>query len=196
MNKLLIATSNHGKIEEYKRLLADSGLQLVTPKELGITEIPQETGKDFEENAIIKAKFYAKKSGLPALADDGGLVIDALVGQESLHTPGNATDEQILQMVVDRMAGIPPEKRQCTLGVAIALSTPFGIMTSFSDVPGIVADKPSKNRTPGLPYRSIVFLPNYGKYYCDLSDSEREILNHRKHALNKIKDMIVEISKE
>jgi XTP/dITP diphosphohydrolase len=193
MNKLLIASSNPAKIKEYKRLLADSGLELVTPTDVGITETPKETGKDFEENAIIKAKFYAQKSGLPALADDGGLEVEALQGDPGLHT-SHMTDEQLINDVITRMQDVPDDKRKCKLSVAIALSTPIGIMTSYSDVEGVVPKKASEKRMVGYPYRSVLYLPNYDKYHIDLTDEEEDILNHRKHALWKIKDMVKELT--
>jgi len=73
MKKLLIATTNNGKLQEITSILADLPLKLVSLKELNLKEKPEETGKTFEENAIIKAKFYAGKSGLPTIADDGFL---------------------------------------------------------------------------------------------------------------------------
>lgn len=195
MNKLLIASSNPAKIAEYKQLLADSKLELVTPKDLNITATPNETGKTFEENAIIKAKFYAQKSKLPAIADDGGLEIEALGGEPGLHAADKPDDEMIAD-ILKRMTGIPDDQRKCRLSVAIALSTPFGIMTSYSDVEGVIGQKASDVRTKGLPYRSLIYLPNYEKYYSELPETERAILDHRKHALDKIKDMIVELSNE
>ena len=75
--KLLIATTNQGKIQEYKHLLQDVPFELLTLKDLNILEEPEETGSTFKENAILKAKFYFQKSGIVTLADDAGLEIDA-----------------------------------------------------------------------------------------------------------------------
>ena len=192
MNKLLIATTNPAKFAEYRKLLANSGMELVSLTDVGFSEIPQETGKTFEENAIIKAKFYSQKCGLPALADDGGLEIEA-IGQSGIHTP-NLPDEEIINDIINRMKNVPEDQRKCKLSVAIALSTPYGIMTSFSDVVGTIPLKPSEKRLAGYPFRSLIFLPSYNKYYIDITDEEDEVLNHRRHALEKIQDMVQELS--
>ena len=73
MNKLLIATTNPGKFSEIKRFLSDLPLTLVGLTDVGITEFPEEKGITFKENAVLKAKYYAKLSGLPVIADDGGI---------------------------------------------------------------------------------------------------------------------------
>jgi XTP/dITP diphosphohydrolase len=192
--KLLIGTTNPAKLEEYKRLLADAGLDLVGVNDVNITEMPQEDGKSFEDNAVIKARFYADRSGLPALADDGGLEIEALNGEPGLHTP-NLSDEDIIKNILDRMKDVPAEKRNCKLSVAIALSTPFGIMTSFSSMNGIIAETPSEKIIKGYPFRSIMYLPEYKKYHVDLTPAEEDASNHRRAALDSIKDMVTELSK-
>lgn len=194
MNKLLIGTTNPAKLAEYKKLLAGSGLELVGLSDVGITALPSEQGKTFEENAIIKAKFYSKESGIPALADDGGLEIDALDGFPGLHTT-NFSDEEIIMDILNKMKNVPAEKRSCKLSVAIALSTPFGIMTSFSSIDGVVAETPAEKIIKGYPFRSITYLPQFRKYHVDLSSQEENRFNHRLTALDKIKDMVNELSK-
>ena len=92
------------------------------------------------------------------------------------------------------MKNVLEDQRKCKLSVAIALSTPYGIMTSFSDVVGTIPLKPSEKRLAGYPFRSLIFLPSYNKYYIDITDEEDEVLNHRRHALEKIQDMVQELS--
>ena len=84
--KLLIATTNPGKLAEIKRFLFDVPVELVSLNDVGITDHVEETGATFEENAVLKAKFYAEKSGLPTLADDGGFEIDALHGEPGVKS--------------------------------------------------------------------------------------------------------------
>jgi len=193
MNKLLIATTNPAKLAEYQHMLADSGLELVGLNDVGVTEVAQETGKTFEENAILKARFYALKTGLPALADDGGLEITALGGEPGLHTK-NLSDEEIVKDIIERMKDVPDGKRDCKLTVALALSTPFGIMTSFSSINGVVPPKAADKIIPGYPFRSLMYLPNYNKYHVDLTPQEDELTNHRLAALDKIKDIVHDLS--
>lgn len=194
MDKLLIGTTNPAKLAEYKKLLADSGLQLLGLKDLGITDYPKEDKSSFEENAIAKAKFYSQKSGLPSLADDGGLEIQAL-GEIGLHAPNNLNDEEIINHVINRMQSIPQGKRDCRLTVSIALATPFGIFTSNSWMDGEVGYKSSDTRINGYPFRSVMYLPHYQKYHADLTPEEDGIANHRAAALEKIKDMVKEVAK-
>jgi XTP/dITP diphosphohydrolase len=169
---------------------------VVSARDLGIIE-PEEVGKTFEETAIDKAKYYYGKSGLPTLVDDGGFEIEALGGEPGVHSKRwigrEMTDEEIINEVMKRMQGIPPAQRQSRHTIAMALATPFGIFTSHGQVDGIVADQPHKKRTAGFPYRSLLYLPPYNKYWIELSAKEEEILNHRKAALEKIKDIFKEL---
>lgn len=198
MKKLLIGTTNPGKIEEYRKILTDLGLrfEFVSPKDLNIEE-PEETGKNFEENALLKAKYYYEKSGIPTLAEDGGFEIDALNGEPGVKSHRwlgrKATDEELINEVYKRIEGQADKK--CRLNLFLALATPFGIMTSHAAAEGVIADKPADKRIPGYPFRSLLYFPNYGKYYCDLNDEEHEILNHRKHAVEKIHDIFNELEK-
>jgi XTP/dITP diphosphohydrolase len=199
MKKLLIGTTNSAKLDTYKRLLKDFSLELVSPKDLNIIDEAEETGKNFEETAIEKAKFYYEKSGIPTLVDDGGLEIDALNGEPGVKSHrwlgSRSTDENLIAEVMRRMQNVPDDKRQCKLAVVVALASPFGIITSHADVAGVVAERPAKDIQSGFPYRSIMKIPNYGKYYCELSNEELEILDHRSVAIEKIKDILKEISK-
>ncbi|MBI3952536.1 MAG: non-canonical purine NTP pyrophosphatase [Candidatus Doudnabacteria bacterium] len=196
MRKLLIGTTNPGKFEEYKKLLTDFGFkfEFVSPKDLNIEE-PEETGKTFEENALLKAKYYYEQSKIPTLVDDGGFEIDALNGEPGIKSRRwlgrDASDEELIDEVYKRMES--QENKKCRLNVFLALATPFGVMTSRADVEGVIADHPSDKRIQGYPYRSLMYFPNYGKYYCDLTEEEHEILNHRKHAIEKIKDIFKEL---
>jgi XTP/dITP diphosphohydrolase len=195
MKKILIGTGNQAKVDTYKRLLKDFGLEVVSAKDLKISE-PEENAKSFEEEAIKKAKYYFEKSGIPAVVDDGGFEIEALNGEPGIKSKRwigrEMSDEEIISEVTKRMKGESNRKAQHT--VVIAVATPFGIMTADSQIVGVVAEKPSEKRTKGFPYRSVLFLPNYNKYWIDLTKEEEEIMNHRKHALDKINYIFKELS--
>jgi XTP/dITP diphosphohydrolase len=198
MKKLLIGTTNPAKFAEYKELLKDYPFEFVSAKDLRITE-PEETGETFEKNALLKARYYYKKSGMPTLADDGGFEVDALHGEPGVKSRRwlghEMSDEELISEVCKRMKNVPPENRKCRLVLILALATPFGIATSDSAIEGVIADKPSEKRIKGFPYRSLMYFPSYKKYYCELTEDEHEILNHRKHAVEKIKDIFQELSK-
>lgn len=197
MKKLLIATTNPGKLGEIKRFLSDVPVELVGLKDIGITDSPEETGISFEENAILKAKYYAKESGLPTLADDGGLEVDALHGEPGvkshrwIHEDREDTDEELIQYTLDRMKNI--NNREAQLRLVLALVLPTGeVFTAEEKVRGIIPRKASGARHPGFPYRSLLFLPEINKYYNhnELTSTETETYNHRKKALEILKPII------
>jgi XTP/dITP diphosphohydrolase len=199
MRKLLIATTNPGKLIEIKRFLADVPLTLVGLTDVGITDAVAETGITFEENAILKAKFYAEKSKLPTLADDGGLEIDALNGEPGvkshrwIHTDREDTDEELIQYTLDRMKDVVDTNRGAQLRLVLALVIPGGeVFTSEEKVRGIIPKKPSDTRHAGFPYRSLLFLPEINKYYNhdELTATETETYNHRKKALEILKPIL------
>jgi len=199
MNKLLIATTNPGKLGEIKEFLKELPVMLVGLSDVGITDFPEETGISFEENAILKAKFYAEKSKLPTLADDGGLEIDALNGEPGvkshrwIHDDREDTDEELIQYTLDRMKDIVDGNRGAQLRLVLALVIPGGeIFTSEEKVRGIIPHAASKNRREGFPYRSLLFLPEINKYYNhdELTVTETETYNHRKKALEILKPIL------
>ena len=118
--KLLLGTKNTAKIEEYKKYLVRSNLQLVTLKEIGFLETPLEIGKTFAENAMQKARFYAEKTEYPTLGDDGGLEIDALDGEPGVHSRRwvgeRGTDEDRIRKVFEKLEGVPPAERSSANG--------------------------------------------------------------------------------
>lgn len=199
MNKLLIATTNPGKFAEIERFLSDVPVELVSLKDVGITDAPEETGISFEENAAIKAKYYAKESGLPTLADDGGFEIDALAGEPGVkshrwvHGDRENTDAELIQYTMDRLKDVPDDKRGAQLRLVLAFVLPTGeIFTSSEKVRGVVPQKPSDVRVEGFPYRSLLFLTEINKFYNhdELTATETETYNHRKKALDMLKPMI------
>lgn len=201
MNKLLIATTNPGKLTEIKRFLSDVPIELVGLKDVGIADSPEETGISFEENAILKAKYYAKESGLATLADDGGFEIDALGGEPGVkshrwvHGDRENTDEELIRYTMDRMKDLPDDKRGAQLRLVLALVMPDGeVFTSSEKVRGMVPQKPSDVRHEGFPYRSLLFLAEINKFYNhdELTATETETYNHRKKALDILKPIIKE----
>ena len=196
--KLLIATTNPGKLAEIKRFLADLPIELVSLKDVGIIDSIEETGKTFEENAILKAKHYAKESGLPTIADDGGFEIDALGGEPGvkshrwIHGNHEDSDEELISYTFKKMKGV--HQRGAQLRAVLALVLPSGEIHTATDVTrGIIPEKPSDVRVAGFPYRSILFIPEIHKYYNHdlLTPQETEKYNHRKRALDRLKPHIL-----
>lgn len=199
MKKLLIATTNKGKLRELTSFLSDVPIKLISLGELSITQKPEETGKTFEKNAILKAKFYQKLSGLPTLADDGGFEIDALGGEPGVKTrrwidgKSDANDEELISYTLKQLKNVPVEKRGAQLRVVLALIFPDGkTYTAEEKVRGTIPFKPSSLRDPGYPFRSLLFLPEINKFYIksELTKEETGRFNHRKRAIGKLKPII------
>lgn len=199
MKKLLIATTNPGKLGEIQRFLQDLPLTLLSLQDVNISGQPEETGKTFEENAILKAKFYLQYTGVPTLADDGGFEIDALQGEPGvkshrwIHGDRDDEDEELIEYTFKQLKGVPMERRQAQLRAVIAFVTPEGgVYTASAATRGIIPDKPSAVRVKGFPYRSILFLPEINKYYDHdaLTQEETEKYNHRKEILMQLKPSI------
>lgn len=191
MEKLLIATSNPGKLKEYKELLKGLPLEFVSLKDLEIDAKATEDGKNFKENAIKKAKFYSKLTGLPTLSDDGGLEIDYLNGDPGVNShrwPGHeATDEELVKFTLKKMKGVPWKKRGAQLKVVIALKIPGKkVFTSEGKIRGFILTKPREKIIPGYPFRSIFYLPQYRKSFNQLSEEEELKISHRKKAIKEI----------
>ncbi len=189
MQKLLIATSNPGKVLEYKEIFKELGLEeieLVFLRDLGITQPMEETGSTFQENAIQKAEFYYNLAKIPTLADDGGLEIDYLNGEpgvKSRRWPGyEASDEELIQIALDKLKGVPEEKRGAQLRVVVALIFPGEekVYTFEGVLRGSIAEKPISERITGYPFRSIFIPDDQSKYLGELP-----LVAHRRQAIEK-----------
>ena len=198
MKKLLIATSNPGKLKEITKTLADLPLKLLTLKDLGILDEMVEDGKTFEENAIKKAEFYCQKSSLPTIADDGGLEIDILGGEPGVKSrrwinDKESSDDELIVYTLKKLKDVPLEKRGAQLRAVLALAFSNGeVFTSEGKIRGIIAEKVSKYRFPGFPFRSLLFIPELKKYYNykELTLEEEQQYNHRGKAIKKLKKII------
>ncbi|MBI5465477.1 non-canonical purine NTP pyrophosphatase, partial [Candidatus Gottesmanbacteria bacterium] len=155
MKKILIATTNPGKFAEIKYFLSDLPIKIVSLTDLEIKENVEETGKTFEENAKKKAIFYSKITGLPTIADDGGLEIDFLGGEPGVKSRRwingkDAGDEELINYALKKLKGVPLKKREACLRAVLALAIPGGeIFVSEGKVRGLIAKKATSLRTPG-----------------------------------------------
>jgi len=189
MKTLVIATHNQGKLEEYQLIFKKAlpGVTLTSLSELGITKKAKESGKTLEANAIQKASFYSRFTKLPTLADDGGLEIDYLDGEpgvQSRRWPGyEASDEELIQMTLDKLQGVPLAKRGAQLRMVLALSFPGErkLYTSEGILRGFISEKPIGKRIKGYPFRSVFYLPQKKKMF-----SETSLVAHREEAVYKV----------
>lgn len=195
MKKILIATSNPGKIEEIidgLKPLKKFGIRFVRLNDVGVEEKVEETGKTFCENAKIKALFYGEKTNLPTIADDGGLIIPYLnnePGVKSRRWLGyEASDEELIQYTLKRLNNQPTENRIAFLQTCVCFYHPQTKKIFFQEenIKGWLAEKPSPRRIKGYPFRALFIVEKFNKYYDELTDEEHHQVNHRLRAIKKL----------
>ena len=180
--QLLLATHNPGKLREYLALLSALRVQLTSLAEQTVSCEPAETGASFEENARLKARAFAELSGLPTLADDSGLEIDALGGAPGVHSArygntGRDQDAQRIQLVLNQLKGVPWEKRTARFRCVVALAVPGqSTHTAHGALEGIIAFQPQGEY--GFGYDPIFYLP---AFQCTLAQLPPEIKNRISH---------------
>jgi len=184
--RLLVASSNPGKIRELRALLPTE-IEIVGLRSLGLSS-PEETGATFRENADLKALHAARASGLLALADDSGLEVDALAGAPGVRSarfagepPDDARNRRALLVA---LSGIPVQGRGARFVSAVTLATPDGIVgTSQGTVSGTILDRERGSR--GFGYDALFLLPD-GRTVAELLDEEKNAMSHRSVAIRKI----------
>ena len=192
MPKLVIASYNPAKVNEFRKLMTDWPFEVVSLNDAKIIENIDETGQTFQENALIKAKLIHSKTGLPTLADDGGMEIDALNGEPGVKSRRwkgyEMSDREMIDYTLERLQGVPWEKRTCRLKVVLCLIMP-GKEPIFTDgsIEGIITEKQETPLITGYPFRSIMLIPQFDKMYADLTDAEHHQVNQRIQALNKLR---------
>ena len=147
MSKLLLATTNRGKAREYRHLLNGLPFEMVTPDEVGIDIVVEESYPSYEENARVKANAYAAASHLITLADDSGIEVDALGGEpgaRSARAAGEkAGDKGRIEYLLNRLKDVPWEKRTARFKCVIAIATPEGkTELCHGECQGLIAFKP------------------------------------------------------
>jgi XTP/dITP diphosphohydrolase len=208
MKPVLVATTNPAKLDEYRLLLRDYDLAPVSLREAGVGDLaPEETGATFAENALLKARFYFARANLPTIADDGGLVVDALGGEPGVNSHrwlGAATaahqnlDRALADEVIRRMAGVEPSRRTARLRAATALvyrkDGRVHERVSEAALEGVIADLVWPRMREGFPYRAVLFLPDRGCYLGELSDEDAARLSQRRAALEGLRADLVMIA--
>ena len=190
MDRIIFATGNEGKMKEIRLLLDDLGMEILSLKEAGIDLEIQEDGETFEENAIIKAKAVMNRTGALVLADDSGLEIDYLNGEPGVYSArylGEDTSYRIKnQNLIDRLEGVPKEKRTARFVCVIAAAFPDGrILTARGTIEGMIGYE--ERGEGGFGYDPIFWLPEYDCSTAELSMEKKNELSHRGKALRAIK---------
>jgi XTP/dITP diphosphohydrolase len=183
--KFVLASHNKNKLREMQEILGALGVEVVLQSELGLDLEPEENGETFAENALIKARAVMEESGLPAIADDSGLCVDALQGAPGVYSARyggeGLTDQQRYELVLRGVAGQFP--RTCRFQCAIACCFPEGaVLTAEGKCEGTVAFTPMGEG--GFGYDPIFFVPGLKKTFAQLNAEEKNAISHRGKALS------------
>ncbi len=187
MRKLVLATTNKGKVAELRSLLAELPVEIVGLDHF--TNVPEvaETGTTFLENAALKAKAIGEFTGALALADDSGLEVDALGGEPGVYSarygePG-WNDRQRFEHLLEKIKGFPATERAARFQAAVAFYDPAGqvLETATGAVEGQIIDEPRGSN--GFGYDPIFFLPEYGQTMAEIGSQHKNELSHRARAV-------------
>lgn len=185
---LVLASGNAGKLREFQTLLADLGMNVLPQSNFNVSEVA-ETGLTFVENALIKARHAAEITGLPALADDSGLEVDALQGQPGIYSARfagpNATDEENNQLLLERLKGLPESQRSARYWCVLVLMrhaldpTPLICQASWQ---GQIL--PAPRGQGGFGYDPLFWLPDQDCSAAELDSAIKNTLSHRGQAMD------------
>ena len=194
-HKIVFATSNAGKMREIREILKDLGAEILSMKEAGVDVDIVEDGDTFAANALIKAKAVWEKTGGIVLADDSGLVIDALNGEPGVYSArymGEKTSYEIKNKnLIDRLEGVPDEKRTARFVCAIAAVMPDGSeRVTEGTIEGRIGYE--EKGEGGFGYDPIFYVPEFGCTSAELTAEQKNAASHRGRALEKMKEKLLE----
>lgn len=192
MKKVVIATKNKGKAKDFKALFNPLGFEVVTMFDVAPDMEIEETGATFEENAVLKAETLAKELKMIVIADDSGLVVDALNGAPGVYSAryaGDHDDEANIVKVLENLAGVPEEKRTARFMCALAIAGPeINTTKVFGTCEGIILEE--KRGTNGFGYDPIFFVPELDRAMAELTPEEKGAISHRGNAIRKLADAL------
>lgn len=188
--RIVFATGNQGKVKEIQEILADTGMEVLSMKEAGIETDIEENGSTYEENALIKARAVAKYTDAIVMADDSGLEIDWLNKEPGIYSArymGEETSYKIKNRnLIDRLEGVPDEKRTARFVCAVAAVWPDGEeLTTRGVIEGRIGYEEKGGN--GFGYDPIFYVPEFGKTTAQLSPEEKNLVSHRGRALEAMK---------
>ena len=185
--KLVLASKNKKKLVEMNAILSQLGIEVCSEAEAGVDIDVEETGTTFEENSLLKARAVMEASGLPAIADDSGLCVDALNGAPGVYSArygGEGLDDVgRYRLLLENMRGMP---RAAKFVSVITCCFPNGdVLTSRGECPGTIAFAPQGEG--GFGYDPVFFIPSMKKTFAQLTAEEKNAISHRGKALDAFK---------
>ena len=194
--KVVLASKNKHKLVEISEITAKFGIELVLQSDLGIDIDVEETGTTFEENSLIKAEAVMKATGLPALADDSGIAVDALNGEPGVYSARYGFDDTLddwgrLELLLKNTEHVPDGQRQAQFVCVITMVTPDNqIIQARGEIHGELTREPRGEN--GFGYDPIFYYPPFGKTTAELSPEEKNGVSHRGNALRVFYDKMKE----
>ena len=185
--KAVLASKNQHKLAEISKIVAQFGIELVLQSELGLDIDVDETGETFEENSMLKARAVMEASGMPAIADDSGLMVDALDGAPGVYSARyggshDRTDEERYRYLLSNLENVPDEKRGAKFVSVITLLYPDGhAIVARGECPGTILHAPRGEN--GFGYDPVFFVTSEGKSMAELSPERKNEISHRARAL-------------
>lgn len=193
---LILASNNPGKIAEFRGLLQDCGWPIVVPADMGLALDVDETGQSYAENALLKARAFVSASGSFCLADDSGLEVDALDGVPGIQSARfggpELTDEQRVELLLDRLKGIADGRRTARFRCVLMLAAPDGrTWQTEAACEGQIARAPRGGK--GFGYDPVFFLPGLGRTMAELSADEKNRVSHRSMAAAALRPILARL---
>jgi XTP/dITP diphosphohydrolase len=193
MPKLLLATTNQGKLREYQHLLSGLPFEMVSPITEGLDIYVEESHPSYEENARLKATIYSRASHLLTLADDSGLEVDALGGEPGIHSARaageNASDKDRIAYLLNRLKDVPWEERTARFVCVVAIAIPEDNMEiCMGECHGIIAFEP--RGSDGFGYDPVFYFSEIGKTMAELPLDIKNQISHRGQAACKARTVL------
>ena len=183
--KVILASKNQHKLTELSAILSQLGFEIALESEYGLDIDVEETGTTFEENSLLKAEAVMKASGLPVLADDSGLMVDALDGAPGVYSARyghKASDKERTAYLLENMKDVPEERRGAKFVCVITCLFPDGRkIVARGECPGVIARAPHGEN--GFGYDPVFYLPELGMTYAELPSEQKNAISHRARAL-------------
>lgn len=185
--KVVLASKNKHKLVEISKITEKFGIDLILQSELGVDIDVEETGTTFEENSLLKAEAVMKATGLPALADDSGIAVDALGGEPGIYSARYGFDDSLddwgrLELLLKNTEHVPDGQRQAQFVCVISFITPDGkLIQARGEIHGELTREPAGEN--GFGYDPIFYYPPLGKTTAELSPEEKNEVSHRANAL-------------
>jgi XTP/dITP diphosphohydrolase len=200
LTRLLVATNNPGKVREFHALLAGLAVEITFPAQEGLVLEVEESGDTFEENARIKAVTYARASGLPTLADDSGLEVDALGGAPGAHSARyagpDADDADRYRKLLAALKGVPANQRSARFRCTVALALPDGkVHTADGVCEGEIGFAPRGQH--GFGYDPVFIVAgSAGQTMAELPEDEKNRISHRARAVRAMRPLLTRVLSE